>query len=106
MNYSEMKRKVNELQLEDLAHGITVRELENPQRFEAAGLGIIHDVSVYHGPNIEMYHIYSGSWDSRNKKIVKTIVESSTVDDPYGEYYKMLTNIVDALRKQNLSGKV
>ena len=41
MTYNEMKELVYALRLEDLAHGIKVHELNNPKRFEAAGLGII-----------------------------------------------------------------
>lgn len=92
MTYEEMKEKIYALQLDDLAHGIKVNELDNPRRFEAAGLGII-DMSQldYDGP-IGLYCIYSGDWNSSNRKIIKKIVPS-TENDVFGEYYLMIKNI-------------
>ncbi len=103
MDYLDMVRKIHNLDLESLAHGIKVQELKDPPRFEAAGLGIIHmNMVEYYGPCTEIYRIYSGSWENA----VKTIVSSSIDDkiDPYGEYYKMVKSIADMLCEQNRSG--
>lgn len=87
-----MKELVYALQLEDLSHGIKVCELNNPKRFEAAGLGIIDASQIeYHGP-IGLYYIYSGDWNSKNKKIIKSIVPTTDID-VFGEFYAMIKNI-------------
>ncbi len=103
MTYNEMKQKVYALQLEDLTHGIKVNELDNPKRFEAAGLGII-DMSQldYYGP-IGLYCIYSGDWNSSDKKIIKKIVPT-TESDVFGEYYLMLKDIEADIVSRNIQG--
>ncbi len=103
MTYNEMKQKVYALQLEDLAHGIKVNELDNPRRFEVAGLGII-DMSQldYYGP-IGLYCIYSGDWNSSDKKIIKRIVPT-TESDVFGEYYLMLKDIEADIMSRNTQG--
>ena len=100
MTYSEMKEKVYALQLEDLAHGIKVNELDNPVRYEAAGLGII-DMSQleYYGP-IGLYCIYSGDWHSPNKNIIKNIVPSTNVD-VFEEYFMIIKDIETAIVNRN-----
>lgn len=100
MTYEEMKQKVYALQLQDLVHGIKVNELDNPKRFEAAGLGII-DMSQldYYGP-IGLYCIYSGDWNSSDKKIIKKIVPS-TETDVFEEYYLMLKDIEAYIASRN-----
>ncbi|MBO5096387.1 MAG: hypothetical protein J6A17_00855 [Bacilli bacterium] len=94
MTYDEMKQKISELQLESLGNDIKVNELDNPRRFEAAGLGII-DMSQlnYYGP-IGLYCIYSGEWHSPNKEIIKSIVPSTNVD-VFGEYYLIVKSFMD-----------
>lgn len=103
MTYNEMKELVYALQLEDLSHGIKVCELNNPKRFEAAGLGIIDASQIeYHGP-IGLYYIYSGDWNSKNRKIIKRIVPETDVD-VFGIYYEMVQNIEQKIlerRNQN-----
>lgn len=82
---------------------IKVHELNNPKRFEAAGLGIT-DVSQieYYGPE-GMYFIYSGEWHSNNRKIIKRIIPKANVD-VFGIYYEMVQNIEQKIlerRNQN-----
>lgn len=103
MTYKEMKQKVYDLQLEDIAHGIKVQEFDNPKRFEAAGLGII-DMSQleYYGP-IGLYCIYSGSWNSSCKKIIKQIVPSTNVD-VFEQYYLMIKDIEASIINRNMKG--
>ena len=98
MTYNEMKELVYALRLEDLAHGIKVHELNNPKRFEAAGLGIIDASQIeYYGP-IGMYFIYSGEWNSNNRKIIKRIVPETNVD-VFEEFYTMIKNIEQQILK-------
>lgn len=100
MTYKEMKDKIYKLQLEDLSHGIKVNELDNPKRFEAAGLGIIDLSQIkYCGP-IGLFEIYSGSWNSPNKKTVQTIVPSIDVD-VYETYFKLVKDIEYQIINQN-----
>lgn len=89
MTYAEMKQKAVALHLEDLAHGIKVGELENPKRFEAAGLGMIDMSQLDYTDPRGLYCIYSGGWNLPDKKILKEIVP--TIDaDVYGQYYELL----------------
>lgn len=101
MTYDEMKQKVYALQLEDLSHGIKVYELDDPTRFEAAGLGIIDMSQIhYYGP-IGLYCIYSGGWHSPNRRTIKNIVPSTNVD-VFGEYYSMVKDIEATLVSRNI----
>lgn len=98
MTYNEMKELVYALKLENLSHGIKVHELNNPRRFEVAGLGIIDASQIeYYGP-IGMYFIYSGEWNSNNRKIIKYIVPETDVD-VFGEFYTMIKNIEQQILK-------
>lgn len=104
MTYNEMKQKVYALQMEDLAPGIKVNELDDPRRFEAAGLGII-DMSQldYYGP-VGLYAIYSGEWNSPGRKIIKEIVPWSDAE-VFGEYFSMLKDIEATILSKNFSDK-
>lgn len=95
MTYKEMKEKVYALNLESLGPGIKVEEFEDPQRFEAAGLGII-DLSeiIYYGSS-GLYEIYSGSWGTPSYKSIKRIVPDTDVD-VYGEYFDMLKEFISS----------
>ena len=99
MTYNEMKKQVYALRLEDLSHGIKVHELNNPKRFEAAGLGIIDASQIEYYGSIGMYFIYSGEWNSNNRKIIKRIVPETNID-VFGIYFEMIQNI----EKQILEG--
>lgn len=88
MTYNEMKYLINK----NWGNDIKINELNNPKRFEAAGLGIIDASQLeYYGP-IGMYYIYSGDWNSKNKKIIKQIVPETNVD-VFEEFYTMVKNI-------------
>lgn len=101
--YEDMKQMVYSLDLESLSHGIKVQELKKPYRFEAAGLGIINMGQFeYYGPNIEMYQIYSGSWNSPHKKVIKSIADNgSPENNPYIEYFKMIKDIEQKIINAN-----
>lgn len=89
MNYTEMIQSVRKLDLESLSHGIKVQELHEPNRFEAAGLGIIKVDDVI--------QIYSGSWSSDNTKVIKTVAENNAFD----EYFRMIKDVEQKIINAN-----
>ena len=99
MTYEEMKQKVYELQLWDLAYGLRVEEHQNPQRFEAAGLGIVDLSQPSCGGEPGLYEIYSGRWYSFNKRTIKII--SFADCNVFEHYFAMVKDIEKALIQNN-----
>ena len=100
MTYEEMKEKIYRLQLEDLAHGIKVKELPFERGFEIAGLGITYreDYPLDRSPDhiVEGYCvIYKGSIfkKSRSGSYKPQIIEQLPCDKAYDKYFEMLKDM-------------
>lgn len=92
LSYDDMKQMVYSLDLESLCHGIRVEELYYPERFEAAGLGIIDLSQIENYGPIGLYEIYRGGWNTDKYMPIKKIVPSTGVN-VYKIYFEMVKEI-------------
>lgn len=96
-------KMVYSLDLESLCHGIRVEELYYPERFEAAGLGIIDLSQIENYGPIGLYEIYRGGWNTDKYMPIKKIVPSTGVN-VYKIYFEMVKEIEQHILHENLGG--
>lgn len=103
MTYEELKDKVNNLQLEDLSHGIHLEEFPFNRGFEIAGLGITPQADYANRvdginpdyTNDNYWVIYKGHLLAKNRRIPVTpeVVETLPAHKVFEKYFQMIKDI-------------
>ena len=111
MTYEELKNKLNNLHLEDLAHGIHLKELPFNRGFEIAGFGITpqsdfaNRVDGVNSDNVNdnIWVIYKGHLLAKNKRITVNpeVIENLFEDKAFDRYYQMVKEVETTILHSN-----